>query len=193
MLSMDDATPTLVGHVNQTMTSELLIVLKDKFKEYSVTNFWAINPYTSKGKDMAVKITKKEPGHEFDDHLTPPPLSLSWETIEQAAVKTVAKHMIGKATGHASSKIKSGASDYMEASSEQMDNVMETGFIPAHKLCTVHVNGSRTVNLGNYESAKIDVGITMPTTKDDLVSAYEFASDWVSEKIKEVTDSMKGK
>lgn len=54
---------------------------------------------------------------------------------------------------------------------------------------TIRVSGGRTLNLGNYESARIDVGIEVPTTKVLLDDAYEFASDWVSEKIEEAVAS----
>jgi hypothetical protein len=47
------------------------------------------------------------------------------------------------------------------------------------------VEGGRVLNLGNYESARITVAITVPTTVDQLSEAYEFASDWVSAKIEE--------
>jgi hypothetical protein len=57
------------------------------------------------------------------------------------------------------------------------------------ELCTVTVGGSQTVNLGNYESAKISVSATIPCTQESMDDAYEFASAWVSAKIE---DAIKG-
>jgi hypothetical protein len=60
------------------------------------------------------------------------------------------------------------------------------------QLHMIEVGGGQTINLGNYESARIDVRITVPCTKDDLEAAYEWASDWVSAKIQEAVSSAKG-
>lgn len=63
--------------------------------------------------------------------------------------------------------------------------------IPLDKLHQLHVSGSSTVNLGNYNSAKITVGITMPCTKDTLAESYDFATAWVESKISEATQAVK--
>lgn len=49
----------------------------------------------------------------------------------------------------------------------------------------ITVEGGRTLNLGNYESAKIGVSVTIPCNKDSLDEAYEFGTKWVSDKIDE--------
>lgn len=50
---------------------------------------------------------------------------------------------------------------------------------------SITVDGGRTLNLGNYESAKIGVTITVPCDKETLEEAYAFATEWVSQKIDE--------
>jgi len=57
----------------------------------------------------------------------------------------------------------------------------------------IEVGGGRTINLGNYESAKIDVRIRAPSTKESLEEVYEWATGWVSDKISEAVDAAKGK
>jgi hypothetical protein len=57
-----------------------------------------------------------------------------------------------------------------------------------HKL---YVSGSRTINLGNYESVKISVGLEVPTTKAGLSDMYEFATDWVSERLQAAVHQLK--
>jgi hypothetical protein len=55
---------------------------------------------------------------------------------------------------------------------------------------SIYVGGSRTINMGNFESVKITVGITLPCNKTDLNESYEMASDWVSEKIMDATKEL---
>jgi hypothetical protein len=56
----------------------------------------------------------------------------------------------------------------------------------------ITVEGGRTINLGNYESARIGVSVTVPCDKDTLNDAYEFATEWVSGKIVEAITAVKG-
>jgi hypothetical protein len=63
--------------------------------------------------------------------------------------------------------------------------------IPLGLLHNVNVSGGQTVNLGNYESAKIQVSLTVPCTKETLDDAYEFASSWVSERLEVVMKQVK--
>lgn len=56
----------------------------------------------------------------------------------------------------------------------------------------ITVEGSRTLNLGNFESVRIGVILTVPTTMDALNEAYEFATDWVSEKLEQAVQAAKG-
>jgi len=56
---------------------------------------------------------------------------------------------------------------------------------------SVTVEGGRVINLGNYETARIGVSITVPCTPETLAEAYGFATDWVSSKIDEAVASAK--
>lgn len=51
--------------------------------------------------------------------------------------------------------------------------------------CRIGVGGSRTVNLGNYESVKISVNLEMPAPADGLFPVYEFCTSWVSARLSE--------
>jgi len=57
---------------------------------------------------------------------------------------------------------------------------------------SITVEGGRTLNLGNYESARIGVTVTVPCDKDTLNDAYDFATEWVSQKITEAVTLVKG-
>jgi len=56
----------------------------------------------------------------------------------------------------------------------------------------ITVEGGRTINLGNYESARIGVTITVPCDPASLNDAYNWATDWVSERIEEALKDVKG-
>lgn len=60
------------------------------------------------------------------------------------------------------------------------------------KLMQLTVEGGRTLNLGNYESARIGVIITVPCEMDTLEESYEWATNWVSDKIQAVEKDVKG-
>jgi len=56
---------------------------------------------------------------------------------------------------------------------------------------SITVEGGRVLNLGNYETARIGVTITVPCTKDSVEEAYDYATKWVSDKIEEAVKSAK--
>lgn len=60
-------------------------------------------------------------------------------------------------------------------------------------LYRIEVGGGQTINIGNYESVRIDCRLTVPVgSKDELNDAYEFASNWVSEKLVQAIKDAKG-
>lgn len=56
---------------------------------------------------------------------------------------------------------------------------------------SITVEGGRVMNLGNYETARIGVSITVPCSKDTLDDAYQYATAWVSERIEEAIKDAK--
>lgn len=42
-----------------------------------------------------------------------------------------------------------------------------------------------TINLGNYESAKISVGISVPCYKEEVDAAYDYAKNWISDRLQQ--------
>jgi hypothetical protein len=57
---------------------------------------------------------------------------------------------------------------------------------------SISIQGGRTLNLGNHESAKIGVIITVPCDATSLTDAYEWATTWVSDKIESAIKDAKG-
>ena len=56
---------------------------------------------------------------------------------------------------------------------------------------SIRVEGGRVMNLGNYETARVGVTITVPCNKETLEEAYAYATEWVSEKINEAVAQAK--
>jgi hypothetical protein len=54
------------------------------------------------------------------------------------------------------------------------------------------VSGGRTISDGNFGSYRFDVGLTVPTDPENLSQAYEFGTEWVSEKIEATIKEAKG-
>lgn len=58
---------------------------------------------------------------------------------------------------------------------ERID-VPVSGTIPSDKLARVKYSTGITINLGNFQSAKVDVGIELPTHVDDIKDKYDEAA-----------------
>jgi hypothetical protein len=56
---------------------------------------------------------------------------------------------------------------------------------------SITVEGGRVMNLGNYETARVGVHITVPCEKETLEDAYTYATEWVSGKIEEAVKAAK--
>lgn len=64
--------------------------------------------------------------------------------------------------------------------------------IAVHKFQTetarVTVDYALTINLGNYESAKIGVSVSVPCYVEEMSDAYEFAQAWAEERLSQERD-----
>lgn len=69
--------------------------------------------------------------------------------------------------------------------------------IAVHRFATepakVEVSLGLTLNLGNFESARISVGVTVPCYKEETDAAYEWAKNWVSERTRREVESIRNK
>ena len=68
----------------------------------------------------------------------------------------------------------------------------EEDVIAVHKFetepATVSVDYSLTMNLGNYESARISVSVSVPCYKEEIDEAYEFARAWAEQRLESTRD-----
>lgn len=73
--------------------------------------------------------------------------------------------------------------------SESGDKVLE--YSTGEKLATktlerpaeVSISVGLTLNLGNYESARIDVGLKLPCEPDDIDTVYAYTEQWVEARL----------
>lgn len=79
--------------------------------------------------------------------------------------------------------------DWVEGEMKQ-ETINKGVIIPASERCEITFEGGRTINLGKFNSARISCSIRVPCHKNDLEATYEFASDWVSNKIMAATEGM---
>jgi hypothetical protein len=56
----------------------------------------------------------------------------------------------------------------------------------------VHLGFGLTINLGNYESARLDVSISVPCYKEQADDAYAAAKVWVEERVQQEVAEIKG-
>lgn len=54
---------------------------------------------------------------------------------------------------------------------------------PGKPWCTVGYGTGYTHNLGNYQSARVDVWITIPCPHGEIDEVYKTAEEWVDERI----------
>lgn len=73
----------------------------------------------------------------------------------------------------------------------------EGDVIAVHNFATepasVTVDYHLTMNLGNFESARIGVSVQVPCYKEEIDDAYEFAAAWAEERIGKERDMITGK
>ncbi|MEG1728734.1 MAG: hypothetical protein RR280_04245 [Bacteroidaceae bacterium] len=76
-----------------------------------------------------------------------------------------------------------------EATPQQDLGLEESEALPKHldpnAIALVGATGARTINLGNYESAKIEVYLQLPTAVGDIDATYAYATAWVEKKLED--------
>ena len=65
--------------------------------------------------------------------------------------------------------------------------------VPAGRdLSKVKLSMGMTVNLGNYESARFDVGVEHPCSAEDIDAAYKTAQAWCDSKLSDFVSEVRG-
>ena len=62
--------------------------------------------------------------------------------------------------------------------------------VQTEPLCTVSVNASRTFNLGDFNSLKVGVLLSVPAPANDIEDAFSFAKEWVDGKMNSMSEEV---
>lgn len=54
------------------------------------------------------------------------------------------------------------------------------------------VGGGKTLNLGDFNSVKVYIEVSLPCSPQALNEAYDFGTNWVSEKLEEAEQAIQG-
>lgn len=101
-----------------------------------------------------------------------------------------AEHLVSKPIqSTVSVEKKEAKSDWGGAQSETKNEV--PGLFETNGM-SITIEGGSTMNLGNYESARIGVSITIPCHPNTLNDAYTWGLAWVGERIEAETKAAKG-
>lgn len=76
--------------------------------------------------------------------------------------------------------------------SETIEELPVKEVLVTKKLLNVGMSAAMTFNLGNYESAKVNVSLHVPCESEELEDTYEFISNWVNGKMTKISDEIKG-
>lgn len=90
-----------------------------------------------------------------------------------------------KAKGKAQTQHPSGAvvEEVMESEGKPLP---APGDPAATVLAHPSIRLGQTLNIGNYNSVKMEVSLTMPCTPEQLEPCWDFISEWASEKMNEI-------
>lgn len=86
-------------------------------------------------------------------------------------------------TSVSGSRVTQTAVDKWEHSEEEKEELGTTVFPSGCEPAFVRVAMGQTYNLGNYESLRLDVSVTLPCLPSEVDKTYEEASDFCAEKL----------
>jgi hypothetical protein len=74
-------------------------------------------------------------------------------------------------------------------------NTPEPEVFAVHRFVTeparVEVQMGLTINLGNYESARVSVGVVVPCYREEIEDAYQFAHGWAEKRVQAEVDDIR--
>ena len=85
--------------------------------------------------------------------------------------------------GYVRTEVKDRGGVYHEA--EREVDVLRQKFTEDDPPAYIKVAAGLTINMGNFESLRIDCAVTLPCKRGDLQNAHQIASDFVADRISE--------
>lgn len=80
--------------------------------------------------------------------------------------------------------------DHPTGASEHTPMETPGKLLSVEPMATVSVSLGQTMNTGNYNSVRIDVGVTIPCPVKDLDATHDYALEWVDEKFGSLRDDI---
>lgn len=75
---------------------------------------------------------------------------------------------------------------------ENEENLIETRKFPeGSHPAQVTVSRGVTINMGNYQTARCDVGISLPCLPEEVEEVYNYASSMVESRIQQETEELR--
>jgi hypothetical protein len=99
------------------------------------------------------------------------------------------KQTVGKSTLMVRSQFKSGDDEGPVEEKDELLAVHKFLAPPAKVSCGMGL----TINMGNYESARIDVVVEVPCYREEVEEAYTYARKFCESRIKDEAGSIKNK
>jgi len=129
---------------------------------------------------MDTAVTPMIPGKVADDELETPPTEVSTE-VKPSETSPVESVKIYEGVSFISRVYKDAG---IEISSEKDEDKIPVQTL-AHEVPVAHVNyqSKMTINMNNYESCQVTVGVTLPTILPQLDECFEAAKEFVHNKL----------
>lgn len=103
-----------------------------------------------------------------------------------APIRTTKGTREERATGYVATSIRQGKQDPYDEKHYEVE-ARRTEFAEGEEAGSVRLGAGLTISMGNFESLRVDCAVTVPCRDSDAgyEEAYEFASQFVSDKISE--------
>ena len=80
-----------------------------------------------------------------------------------------------------------------EVDDDRSEHKLEVRKFPENaRVAKVSLKFGKTINLGNYESLRVDVGVELPCYPEEFEEAYQDAYHKAAGKLKELSDEAQG-
>lgn len=113
----------------------------------------------------------------------PPPPAPARRAVAPKRTEEVARGFVATSV-----KDRDGVYDETDRELEVLRRVFEDGQKPAY----MKVGAGLTINLGNFESLRVDCAVTIPCLPTELQEAYEIGSNFVADKMAEEQEKWTG-
>ncbi|QXN72668.1 hypothetical protein RCZAHN_59 [Rhodobacter phage RcZahn] len=91
-----------------------------------------------------------------------------------------------------STELKESGKVVAENSHEETPNLGVKPNISGEQWCAVGFEASYTHNLGNYQSARVQVSLSIPCPHSEIDDVYDMAKSWVDARVQKLVEELNG-